>query len=187
MVPSHKNIYFVVWLLINHWNCQLLYRVICISILVFIEINIFVLDIKLYLKIFCEVINFFITFTSWKFGDVDTFVYLNVNWFGLHILRISIDIIIVESIETNLILFSIEQYINLILCVVSSQIISLCAWFACWTNWWVLWVLISAIIDIIVGLNTEILLDRCQVIVDELVWRGIINLHGEKKVHISPR
>ena len=78
-----------------------------------IEINILILEIKLYLKIFCEVVDFFITFTSRKFGDVDAFLYNNVNLFHLHILGIGINIIIIESIEANLILLSAEQYINL--------------------------------------------------------------------------
>jgi hypothetical protein len=81
--------------------------------LVKIKINVFILEIKLYLEIFCEVVDFFITFTSRKFGDVDTFLYDNVNLFHLHILGIGINIIIIESIETNLILLSAEQYINL--------------------------------------------------------------------------
>jgi hypothetical protein len=63
--------------------------------------------------IFGEVVDFFITFTSRKFGDVDAFLYNNVNLFHLHILGIGINIIIIESIEANLILLSTEQYINL--------------------------------------------------------------------------
>lgn len=71
-----------------------------------IEINILILEIKLNLKIFGEVVDFFITFTSRKFGDVDAFLYNYVNLFHLHILGIGINIIIIESIEANLILLS---------------------------------------------------------------------------------
>jgi len=154
--------------------------------LIKIEINIFILEIKLYLEIFREVVDFFVTFTSRIFGDVDTFLYNNINLFQLHILGIGINIIIIESIEANLILLCTEQYINLWLSIISLEVIRLWAWFSCWSNWWVLWILISAIINIIVSYNTKILFYLRLVIVDELVSGRIINLHGKKEIHRIP-
>jgi len=185
-VPFDKNIQKVIGLLVYHWKCQLLNWVISIPILVKIEINIFILEIKLNLKIFCEVIDFFITFTSRKFGDVDTFLYNNVNLFHLHILGIGINIIIIESIEANLILLSTEQYINLWLSVISLEVISLWAWFSCRPNWWVLGILISAIINIIVSYNAKILFYLGLIIIDKLLSGRIINLHGKKEIHSIP-